>query len=155
MITEDINIIVEAQGAETRQLVASLISNRLTEAGFTNIDTGLASRDDETSTVIEEEKMPSLLDAMKEANPAVFARPVKLLAMPFSTYDAREDHPQLALMKDRPDLAEAEPGPEYSPGWKAAVLDQVRDGQVSAATIELIREEKEAGTFVGAEVEAE
>jgi hypothetical protein len=149
MIVEDINIIVEAQGAETRQIVASLINNTLAGAGFTNIDTGVATREDATSTIIETDKMPSMLDAMREANPAMFERRVTLLAMPWSTYEPRADHP--LLMKDRPDLAEPAPAPEYSPGYKAAVLDIVREGVVSAPTVELIREEKEAGTFVGNE----
>ncbi|BDD79604.1 hypothetical protein [Burkholderia phage FLC9] len=152
MTPEDINITVEAQGAETRQLVASLISNRLTEVGFTNVDVGLATRDDQTSNTIDAEVMPSLLDAMKEANPAVFARPVSILAMPFSDIIDGEKIVHVSLMKDRPDMVEpADDRPEYSPGWKAAVLDIARQGEVSPATIELISEEKAAGTFVGNE----
>jgi hypothetical protein len=113
MTPEDINIIVEAQGAETRQLVASLISNRLTEVGFTKVDVGLATREDKTSTPIDAEAMPSLLDAMKEANPAVFARPVSILAMPFSDVIDNERIVHVSLMKDRPDMLE---GPELEPG---------------------------------------
>lgn len=85
MNSEIINISIEAQGAETRQLIASLINSALSEVGFTNIDAGIASREDETSRVVDSKKLPSLLDEMRLVNPQLFERPVKLLAIPYST----------------------------------------------------------------------
>lgn len=99
MIHEDINIIVEAQGAETRQLVASLINDKLYESGFTNIDAGIASRDDITSQVIASGDLPSLLDEMRALNPKIFDRPVKLMAMPYSD-DSTVVHGGPKLLKD-------------------------------------------------------
>lgn len=103
MTPEDINIIVEAQGAETRQLVASLISDKLYESGFINIDVGLASRDDSTSNVVDGKDLPSLLDEMRALNPKVFERPVNILAMPFST-PFEVTPTAVKLMKDTEDL---------------------------------------------------
>lgn len=103
MSPDTINVIIEAQGAETRQLVASLIQDKLHESGFKNIDTGIASRDDATSTVIEREALPSLLDAMRESNPQLFARPVSILAMPYSE---KAEQAHVGLLKD----TELQPG---------------------------------------------
>lgn len=106
MNPESIGIIIEAQGAETRQLVSSLISNRLAEAGFKNIDVALASREDATSEVIESEKIPSLLDAMKAQNPAVFERPISILAVPWSQNPVEETQAKLNTLRDRVDMRE-------------------------------------------------
>lgn len=101
MESETISVSIEAQGAETRQLVASLIAGTLSEAGFKDIDVGIASRDDATSTVVDRDHMPSLLDQMRAENPQVFDRPVRLLAMPYSQDVAEETVPHLTLLKDR------------------------------------------------------
>lgn len=110
MKPETISISIESQGAETRQLVASLINDKLTEAGFIDIDVGVATREDSTGRVIEHDQLPSLLDEMRAVNPQCFERPVKILALPYST-DGTMDHDGPLLLKDNlPQEVELEPG---------------------------------------------
>lgn len=100
MSPDTINVIIEAQGAETRQLVASLIQDKLQTAGFSNVDTGIASRDDTTSKVVGGEALPSLLDEIRTANPQLFARPVIILAMPYSENPVEATEAHMGTMKD-------------------------------------------------------
>jgi hypothetical protein len=117
MTPDAINVIIEAQGAQTRQLVASLIQDKLQESGFTHVDTGIASRDDETSKVIERSALPSLLDEMRALNPRLFARPVSILAMPYSENPVEATEPHLSTMADHIDMTELSgDAPELQPG---------------------------------------
>jgi len=151
MTPEDISIIIEAQGAKTRQIVASLINDKLTEAGFTNIDVSIASREDSTGRLLDADQVPSLLDEMRASNPQMFERSVQLVALPHSHNPAEETRAQVTTLKDRLDLAEVEP-PEYSEGFKALVRDiTLNNGVPTDETMEMVRQEQESGTFVGAE----
>jgi len=107
MTPDAINVIIEAQGAETRQLVASLIQDKLQESGFKNVDTGIASRDDNTSKVIERDALPSLLDEMRTLNPRLFERPVSILAMPYSEDPVEATEPQLRTMASNEEVKAA------------------------------------------------
>jgi hypothetical protein len=109
MTPDTISISIEAQGAETRQLVASLIHDKLFSSGFSNIDVGIASRDDLTSKLMESDRLPSLLDEMREANPSLFERPVAILAIPYSSNPVEESEPRMTLLKDRQDQVELNP----------------------------------------------
>lgn len=120
MTPETISISIEAQGAETRQLVASLINDKLSEAGFTDVEVGIATREDSTGRVIDSEKLPSLLDEMRVANPQVFDRPVRLLAIPYST-DGTMEHDGPLLLKDN--LSDEEDG--LSNVEQAVVADMI------------------------------